>query len=152
VKKGFLFKKDCLMKKIEISDEVWQAIAKRGKFGETEEDVLRRVFELPPVTEVDTRSSGRSATVRSTGVPRRSFATVRMHAGVHRAGSEEHLVVSFHDGKEQRYPLPSKDDKDAIRSVRDEAVAFALSHGASNPGQTNAVRKALTDAGYFVSR
>jgi len=39
------------MRTIEISDEVWQAIADRGKFGETEEDVLRRVFRLPTCTE-----------------------------------------------------------------------------------------------------
>lgn len=35
-----------MAKKIKISDEVWAAIAERGKFGETEDTVLRRVFGL----------------------------------------------------------------------------------------------------------
>ena len=36
------------MPTIKVSDEVWEAIAERGKFGETEDDVLRRAFNLPP--------------------------------------------------------------------------------------------------------
>ena len=36
------------MRTIEVSDPVWQEIATRGKFGETEDDVLRRVFEIRP--------------------------------------------------------------------------------------------------------
>jgi len=36
------------MRTVRISDEVWAKIAERGKFGETEDDVLRRVFKLPP--------------------------------------------------------------------------------------------------------
>lgn len=140
------------MRRIEVSNEVWQEIAKRGKFGETEEDVLRRVFDLPPTAGATGQPSQVSAQQKSTGSPRRSFATVRMHAGVHRTENEDHLVVSFYGGKEKRFPLPSKDDKAGIRRVRDAAVAFAESQGASVPGQTNAVRKALTDAGYYVSR
>ena len=34
------------MKKIEVSNEVWDAIAVLGKFGETEDDVLKRVFKI----------------------------------------------------------------------------------------------------------
>jgi len=34
------------MKTIRISDEVWAEIAKRGKFGETEDDVLQRIFGI----------------------------------------------------------------------------------------------------------
>ena len=33
-------------RKITISDEVWEEIARRGSFGETEDTVLRRVFDL----------------------------------------------------------------------------------------------------------
>ena len=32
---------------ISVSEPVWQALASRGKFGETEDDVLRRAFNLP---------------------------------------------------------------------------------------------------------
>lgn len=34
------------MRTIRISEEVWNAIAERGKFGESEDDVLRRVFNI----------------------------------------------------------------------------------------------------------
>ncbi len=34
------------MRTIKISEEVWNEIAKRGKFGETEDDVLKRIFNI----------------------------------------------------------------------------------------------------------
>ena len=34
------------MKTIRISEDVWNAMAERGKFGETPDDVLRRVFAI----------------------------------------------------------------------------------------------------------
>ena len=37
---------------IHISDEVWNEIYKRGRLRETEEDVLRRVFNLKPLGKV----------------------------------------------------------------------------------------------------
>ena len=43
-------------------------------------------------------------------------------------------------------------DKAGIRTVRDEAVTFALENGASKPGQTNAVLKALTEGGYYLTK
>ena len=79
---------------------------------------------------------------------RNRYAQVRMHAAVH----SDHLVVQFEGGKEERWKLPDKSAKSAIRRIRDEAVSFALEQGASDPGQTNAVRKALTDAGYHLMR
>jgi len=63
---------------------------------------------------------------------------------------DEQLVIMFEDGASKKWDLPDKTDKDGIRALRDEAVAFALKNGASDPGQTNAVRKALTDAGYHL--
>ena len=124
---------------IRISDEVWDEIAKTGKFGETEDDVLRRIFGIKAPTAAQTTVSPR---------PRGRYATHRMHAGVHNFN----LVVSFDGGKEKRWKLPNRDDKAKIRHIRDEAVAFALEQGASDPGQTNAVRKALTDASYHLTR
>jgi hypothetical protein len=50
-------------KKIPVSDAVWDEIAKRGSFGETEDTVLRRVFDLPVVApkQGQTRESGARA-------------------------------------------------------------------------------------------
>ena len=126
------------MRTIKISDEVWSAIAERGKFGETEDDVLRKVFSLSPATRPV--SSGRR------GRGRTRHATKKMSARVQGG----HLVVEFEDGARDQWPLPERTDKDAIRAVRDTAVSFALDQGASDPGQTNAVRKALTDSGYHL--
>ena len=130
------------MKKIEISDEVWGAIAERGKFGETEDDVLRRVFDLSTASQVVQAQRSRPSS------PRRRRAVVRMHAAVE--GGQ--LVVQFESGDEDRWPLPDRSDKASIKRIRDEAVEFALAHEASDPGQTNAVRKALTDTGYHLTK
>lgn len=125
---------------IRISDAVWNAIAERGKFGETEDDVLRRVFGLLPEHGPEQPAS------RKSGIGRRR-ATKRMSAHVERG----RLFVQFADA-EKSWNLPDPLDKRAIRRIRDEAVDFALAHGATHPGQTNAVKKALTDAGYYLAR
>ena len=135
------------MRTIRISDEVWNAIAARGKFGETEDDVLRRIFEIEGHVEMNSPSPPPRG-------PRRSYATRRMHAGVHRVPGArgDHLLVSFDGGNERRWDLSERSDKAKIRTVREEAVAFALENGASKPGQTNAVLKALTDAEYYLTK
>ena len=46
--------------------------------------------------------------------------------------------------------LPEKTDKSGIRRTRDQACAFAEEHDATL-GQVNAVKKALTEGGYYVS-
>ncbi len=132
------------MRSIRITDEVWNEIAKRGKFGETEDDVLRRVFGLGGHAD---RQESQAAI---TGPKRRRgyYATNRMHAGVHSG----QLVVSFSSGAEDRWELPERSDKAEIRRIRAEAVQFALKNGASEPGQTNAVLKALTEAGYYLTK
>jgi hypothetical protein len=131
------------MRTIRISDDVWQAIADRGRFGETEDDVLRRVFELG-------EAAAKSLPIGSGRVGRGSkrFATKRMSRWV----SEGQFVIEFEDGARQQWPLPQKEDKDGIRRVRDAAVQWALEQGASDPGQKNDVMKGLTEAGYHVSR
>ena len=78
--------------------------------------------------------------------PRR--ATKRMSA----RAEDGQLLVQFADGEKCSWDLPDPADKPAIRRIRDEAVHFALKRGATDPGQTNAVRKALTDAGYHLTR
>ena len=61
------------------------------------------------------------------------------------------LHVSFQDGSARSWVLPSRNDKAAIREVRDKAVAFALESGASI-GQKYAVMKALTDTGFHLTK
>ncbi len=132
------------MRTIRITEEVWREIAARGVFGETEDDVLRRVFKLEkaPMSEAALKSGRR-------GRGDRRYATKRMSA---RTSNGQFIVEFVEDGVREQWPLPQKEDKEAIRRVRDQAVQWALTQGASDPGQTNAVRKALTDDGYFVSR
>jgi len=122
------------MRTIRISDEVWEAIAAKGKFGETEDDVLRRIFgirgqlaERPPTRQLR--------------------ATNRMSAHIR----DNTLAVKFAGGGTRDWELPTHTDKSSIRRVRDDAVDFAISHGAT-VGQRNAVMKTLTEAGYHVSK
>jgi hypothetical protein len=130
------------MRNIKVSDEVWQAIAGHGKFGETEDDVLRRLLGLE---NSEARKSTRQGQI---GRGSKRFAQIRMSARV----QDGYLVVEFETGKRRQWNLPKFDDKEDIRRVRYEAVNWALDNGASNPGQKNHVLKALTDAGYYVSR
>lgn len=137
------------MRDIQVSEEVWQAIAARGKFGETEDDVLRRVFNLPEnPAKVVTKISGgldKQRAYRRTQGPRRIKAINRMSTFI----ETDQLHVSFQDGASQSWKLPERSDKTAIRKVRDMAVAFAKANGATI-GQVNAVKKALTDADYHL--
>lgn len=139
------------MRNILVSDAVWEAIANRGKFGETEDDVLRREFKLPPNPKSSNGHPGpdlsRIASKRASSGPRQRIATRRMSAYV--GGNQ--LYISFQDGPACSWALPSPNDKAAIREVRDKAVAFALENGASY-GQKLAVMKALTAEGFYVSK
>jgi len=122
------------MKTIRISDEVWKAFEKHGKFAETPDDVLRRTFGL-------NRNKKRAGSTWN------KVATNRMVA---RAENGE-LSIKFASGSSKRWALPSKDDKAGIRKVRDEAVKFADGAGATS-GQRHAVMKTLTEAGYHLAR
>jgi hypothetical protein len=139
------------MRTILVSEPVWQAIANRGKFGETEDDVLRREFELPLNSNRSIASSAlsrsRGASSRVDGGPRKQLATRRMSAYV----GNNQLHISFQGGASKSWPLPLKTDKATIRDVRDKAVAFALENDASN-GQKYAVMKALTDSGFHLTK
>ncbi len=78
----------------------------------------------------------------------RRFATKRMSSRV----ESGKLVVAFEDGARKERTLPKRSDKGSIRKIRDDAVSFALENGASDKGQTNAVRKALTNADYHLTK
>jgi hypothetical protein len=135
------------MPRIEVSTEVWNEIAKRGKFGESEDDVLRRVFGISQPRASSQPLETPAITVRATGARRKRFATQRMSSFV----QNDALVVEFHGGRRRSFSLPPKSDKTKLRAVRDEAVAFAVECGASY-GQEMAVKKALTEAGYHLVR
>lgn len=123
------------MRTIRISDEVWEAMSKVGKFGETPDDVLRRAFRIEEKPNREPVNRG----------PR--VAQDRMSARI----EKQELHVEFAGGDSNSWPLPKREDKAGIRKIREAAVEFARSHGASH-GQRNAVRKALTDAGYHLTK
>ena len=118
------------MRTIRISNEVWDAIAEKGMFGETPDDVLLRVFNIAKNPVI--KRGGR-------------IATRRMRAIV----QDNRLFVSFVDGPSDEWDLTDADDKNTIRMIRDEAVKFAHINYATR-GQIHAVKKALTEEGYFV--
>lgn len=136
------------MRNIRISEEVWQAIANEGKFGETEEDVLRRVFKLPAISMSDHDQSNleRGRRLRVSG-RRRSFATKRMTSFI----NKNQLHIEFQDGTSSSWTLPDRSDKAGIRALLDKAIEFARKNGASL-GQINAVRKTLTSEGYHLTK
>jgi uncharacterized protein (TIGR02391 family) len=77
---------------------------------------------------------------------RQRKATQRMSVRIR----DNSIVVAFADSASE-WLLPPREDKEGIRRVRDAAVGFATACGATL-GQRNAVKKALTDTGYYVSR
>jgi hypothetical protein len=139
------------MRVIKVSDTVWNEIAAKGKFGEIEDDVLRRLFRLPTREEEATASQSNGSVGRSTSdrspAQRQSFATDKMSSYIARG----QLNVSFRSGASQSWGLPDKNDKIELRSVRSRAIAFVREHEAT-VGQVNAVIKTLTDAGYHLTK
>ncbi|MEO9189241.1 MAG: hypothetical protein ABI224_04440 [Acetobacteraceae bacterium] len=73
------------------------------------------------------------------------FATKKMRARV----EVDQLQVEFEDGASRNWDLPTPSDRQAIKRIRGEAVLWAKEQGATE-GQVNAVKKALTDAGYYL--
>ncbi len=71
---------------------------------------------------------------------------------MHPRVEEGHLSVAVEDGPTQKWKLPvDKTHRAATRRIRDEAVGFAQANGAT-VGQKHAVMKALTEAGFYVTR
>jgi negative regulator of replication initiation len=128
------------MKTIKISEEVWQAIAAKGKFGETENDVLERVLNIQS-------KSFQQQDIIKLSKRRNKFADQRMSTDV--LGNTLH--VCFQDGSSKKWTLSDPVNKVEIRRIRDEAVNFAKQNNASY-GQEQAVKKALTNAGYWLNK
>lgn len=138
------------MRTIRISEGVWQAIADRGKFGEIEDDVLRRVFGLPLNSihdGVQTPSRDEVNSYRKLSGRRRLFAKKRMTSYV----SGNQLHIEFNGGNSLSWALPDRSDKAGIRIVLDKAILFAKNNEASF-GQINAVRKTLTSEDYHLTK
>ena len=138
------------MRTIRISEEVWQAIASRGKFGETEDDVLRRVFEIPISTVIEggtMTTNSRVRTYRNSSGRRRIFADKRMTPYI--AGNMLH--IEFEDGPRSNWPLPEPNNKAGVSSVTQNAISWAKSHGATL-GQINYIRKTLNGHGLHITK
>ncbi len=137
------------MRMIKISEEVWQAIASQGKFGETEDDVLRRVFELPSgaVHEGGMTSSSGVSSYRYQSGRRQILAQVKMTSYI----ALNKLHIEFHGGNSSSWTLPDRSDKAGIRVVLEKALVFAKTNGATQ-GQINAVRKTLTNDSYYLTK
>jgi hypothetical protein len=119
-----------LMRTIRISDEVWNEIAKRGKFGETPDDVFKRIFEIPHNIKT-----------------RQRYARRRMSSRI----KDGLLKIEFQDGPSNKWSISKGDNVNRIREVRKQALEFAKENKATD-GQRQAVRNAFTDAGIYVTK
>jgi hypothetical protein len=132
------------MMSVKISDAVWTAIAERGKFGETVDDVLRRVFALPAGDQAEHLQ----VPVGPRGRGKTRYAEKSLRA----QWRNGRLYVNIESVPEKAWDLPhhARTDKGAIRRVRSAATEFGSQNGAT-PGQIAAIQKALTEAGFYLT-
>jgi hypothetical protein len=126
------------MRMVRISEEVYEEIAKRGRFGETVDDVLRRELGV-------TKVRGQRKYSR-----RVIYAQRRMTAQVIDQGASEVLSVRFEGGASREWVLPVKGDVSELKRITDEALHFAEGEGGSK-GQLQYIRKALSQAGHYIT-
>jgi hypothetical protein len=139
------------MKTIRISDEVWQAIADLGKFGETEDDVLRRVFRIQkPQPDVSVVKHEHTAIEEHQNGRAYAWKERRADVAMYQRVEGGKLILEFETGQREEWKLPSQNDAAAIRKVRDEAVGFVRKNGGTE-GQVGAAMRALTSRGYHVT-
>jgi hypothetical protein len=137
-----IYGKDTLLRSVQVSEEVYEVIAQDGKFGESVDDVLRRLLGLPerlgqstPYTVTPRRRPSRTR-------PRLSERTISARV----EGGQLLLAV---EGEQISWDLPSRHEVERIRTITYEALAWAEERGATI-GQLKAVRKALSEAGYYL--
>ena len=139
------------MKTIRISDEVWKAIADRGKFGETEDDVLRRVFKIQePQPDVSMVKHQQAVIEEQQGGRAYAWKERRADVAMYQRVEGGKLILEFETGQREEWKLPSQTDAAAIRQIRDAAVEFVKKHGGTE-GQVGAAMRALTSRGYHVT-
>jgi len=116
------------MKTVRVSADVWNVVEETGKFGETPDDVLRRLLGLPAKTNM---------AVDAEAKPDKISARVR----------DRVLRVALEDGVPREWVLPDKEQTAEIAQTREEALEMLREAGASVRQQA-AVKRALTSAGY----
>jgi hypothetical protein len=136
--------KDTPLRSVQVSEEVYEVIAENGKFGESVDDVLRRLLGVPdgpaqskPFTVTPRRRASRTR-------PRLSERTLSSRV----EGGQLLLAV---EGEEISWDLPARHEIERIRTITYEALDWAEERGATI-GQLKAVRKALSEAGYFIGK
>lgn len=137
------------MKTIRLSDEVWNAIAAKGKFGETEDDVLRRVFEIKKSNQAVVVTA-KPATRETQGNRTFGWKERRAEVKMYQTVEGNKLILEFETGQRNEWALPSKEDSAGIRKVRDLAIEFVRKNGGTD-GQVGAAMRALTSRGYHVT-
>ena len=124
----------------------------RDLLAETVDEISGHVPDHGEVTEflqavlVRASSEGESSQA-GPRIATKNKAKKKMSAQV----EDGHLLVKFAGGQMERWKLPDRSDKEAIRRTRDSAVAFARDQEATL-GQINAVKKALTEDGYHLTK
>ena len=108
---------------IRISQDVYDAVAARGAFGETPDDVLRRVLDLPPRPPRVQRTKRGAVRLSDLDDIPRGVATVI-------GKRDRRLVVKLAGAPVAMWKLSGL-DADGLAAVREEAVAFARERGAS---------------------
>ena len=107
--------------------------------------------ERPGPTRREPRRAQRSYTTRRDTIKRTgrgpNRSTNRQSAYV----ANGQLIVEYARGARKHWVLPARDNKPAIQGIRREAMAFGRANDATE-GQINAILKALTEAGYHVTK
>ena len=122
-------------KTVTVSEEVWGHVAEHGRFGESFDDVLRRMLglrEAPAASGSRRPSQNRRA--------ERRLSPYMVDDGC--------VVLGWDGGEELRLRLPARDDRSAITQLAAEAKRWARDGGASD-GQLKAIDKLLSEAGYY---
>lgn len=132
------------MKTIRISEEVYDAITALMKVRETDDDVMRRVLKI---SSNDRQTNGSSASEQRRYGWKERRATDRMTQTV----KNNKLILEFDSGARFEKTLPPKENRAAIRKLRDEAVEFVKSNGGTE-GQEKAAIRALTSRGYHIAK
>jgi hypothetical protein len=127
------------MKTVRVSDEVYSEIARRGRFGESVDDVLLRELHV----------SLSKPQVSGKNLPRIVYAQRKMTPKIVIRGQDEFLQVSFERDAPKEWLLPAKNDRDRLRAIQNEALHWATNEGGTE-GQLKYIRKELNDGGYYV--
>jgi negative regulator of replication initiation len=120
------------MRTIRISEDVWQALVRRGKTGDSMNDILRRVLKI------DKSHGGKqAATVKD--------SSRRMRVRV----IDDVLIISFDGGPSKDWQMPLRRDGAGIRKVLQSAAKFAEKQGASR-AQVKRIEDTVEQAGYYT--